>query len=105
MPTIWFDDKGNCYEELDPEETLPTDAYVWFFNGIKPIGKAPTLLGLTSVDKINRAVLRYKQGGTTFANAKFLKKRKPPPEEECKSPGCKRRMKNCGKPCHWCGRI
>lgn len=103
-PIAW-DDKGNCYEELDPNETMPMETYVWFYNNGKPITKHPERYEkFGSLDKIKRITERYKAMGMQNAVAKLFSKRSPP-EEECKSPGCKRRMKNAGRPCHWCGRI
>ena len=110
MKAIWvnfmimMDEKGNYYEELNPDETIPLEAYVWFFNRDKPLNEKPFPSEKISIQKIEKILERYKKAGFLNAIVKFFLKI-PPLEEECNSPGCKRRMKNVGQACYWCGRL
>jgi len=65
-----------------------------------PISKHSEL----KVQQIEKILERYKKAGFLNAIVKFFLKI-PPLEEECNSPGCKRRMKNVGQACYWCGRV
>lgn len=106
MPVIQFDDYSNCYEELGVDDTVPTESYVWFFAGKTPLTPAPQAMDTMSLEKMQRIADRYTAAGYRDVTPRFfLLRKREPKEEECRSPGCKRRMKYEREPCYWCGRI
>ncbi len=102
MSVIYKDSKGNCYEELDPGNTLPMECYLWLFRGSQKMNDDPLPFNDENVEEMNELVDAYHVQGLYNVAAKFFIKKTF--EEECKSPGCKRRMKNVGEPCYWCGK-
>jgi len=102
MSTIIYSDiNGNCYEELDPENTLPMECYVWIFRGNQKMEDSPVLLDNDTLDEVMKIINNYRIQGYYNIKAKFFIRRMI--EEECKSPGCKRRIKFVGEQCYWCG--
>jgi len=102
MALFYKDNKGNYYEELDPSNTLPIECYVWLFRGNQKMNDTPLLFSEKSKEEMNKLVDSYHVQGLYNIQTKFFIKKSK--EEECKSPGCKRRMKNTGEMCYWCGK-